>query len=474
MASNPTSPLSSTVRAWRTRSLLSIERQLLDHHDGLVAGQKLAQATDSMLRGVGKRLALPTRDLAIVAVGGYGDGLLAPHSDLDLLLITRSNPEAAFADSTPSAQLLYALWDAGLKLGYSIHSPASLLEACSNLDTRTSMLSARHIWGDRTLLESIDTTPPNLPRFVRDKFDERDARHLRYGDSRYVLQPDVKEGKGALRDLHTVSWLMRACEGHNDLDRLKADGVITNAEVALFRRAQRFLMAVRAHCHLISKRQENVLRFDLQPEIASRMNYRTKQGKNTEAARLHATERFMRNYYWSVKEVGNLTRTVCTLLEARHKKSTVAISLQSHVVVEGFPIANGRIDFPDSEITPQRIMQLFRVAHRRQCKFTPECLRTVRRYAPRFVAARHEPSIVQDLMAILCPVPRIQFWQKRGLRSPHRQRVVDSPEHYLRVMSESGVLGRMLPDFGRIIASMQYDNYHVYTNDEHTIRAIGI
>ena len=221
--------------------------------------------------------------LAVVAVGGYGRAELAPYSDIDLLFLVSYK-------LTPRVEqiieyMLYLLWDCGLKVGHATRS----LDDCvrlsrSDVTIRTSILEARHLTGDEELFDDLgrrfqlEVIKDTGPRFVEDKLAERDARHQRMGDSRYVLEPNIKDGKGGLRDLQTLFWIARDLYGAKSVDDLVAHGVLNATEAARFVKAQNFLWTVRCHLHYLSNRGEDRLTFDLQAEIGRRMGYKDHAG----------------------------------------------------------------------------------------------------------------------------------------------------------------------------------------------------
>ncbi|TMK25473.1 MAG: bifunctional uridylyltransferase/uridylyl-removing protein, partial [Alphaproteobacteria bacterium] len=240
-------------------------------------------------------LANPTQGekLAIVAVGGYGRGELAPYSDIDLLFLLPYK-------QTPHTEqvieyLLYLLWDLGLKVGQATRSVAECLRyAKADLTIRTALLEARYIWGEQALYTELrqrfdaEIARGSAAQFVEAKLAERDARHQRVGDSRYQLEPNVKEGKGGLRDLHTLYWIAKYIYRIEDVAKLVDLGVLSAEESARFERAQTFLWTVRCHLHYLAGRAEERLTFDLQTEIGRRMGY-------TDHAGTRGVERFMKH-----------------------------------------------------------------------------------------------------------------------------------------------------------------------------------
>src|SRR5438270_2582059 len=259
-------------------------------------------------------LANPTEGekLAIAAVGGYGRGEMAPFSDIDLLFLLPYK-------QTPHTEqvieyLLYLLWDLGLKVGQAVRSVADCLRyAKADLTIRTALLEARYIWGEQALFNELqqrfdsEILRGTAAQFVEAKLAERDARHVRVGDSRYQLEPNVKEGKGGLRDLHTLYWIAKYIYRVDDVSKLVELGVLSAEESQRFERAQTFLWTVRCHLHYLAGRAEERLTFDLQTEIGRHMGY-------TDHAGTRGVERFMKHYFLVAKDVGDLTRIFCAIL----------------------------------------------------------------------------------------------------------------------------------------------------------------
>jgi [protein-PII] uridylyltransferase len=400
--------------------------------------------------------------MAVVAVGGYGRGELAPFSDIDLLFLLPYK-------RTPITEqvvefMLYVLWDLGLKVGHATRSVEDTLrQAKADITIRTSILETRGICGDAELYQTLrrrfqdKIVEGTAAAFVEAKLDERDQRHQRMGDSRYVLEPNVKEGKGGLRDLHSLFWIAKYLFRVETLDALVDLGVLLPVEAQRFARAQNFLWTVRCHLHYLTGRPEERLTFDVQSEIGHRMGY-------TQHAGSRGVERFMKHYFLVAKDIGDLTRIFIAALDSDQKRASKKQSpvrpLPVHEAegVEGFTVDGGRLSVAHDRIfaeDPVNLIRLFRVAQFRGFDIHPRALRLVTQSLRLIDAAlRADPEANRLFMDILT--------------------AKDDPETSLRRMNEAGVFGRFLPDFGRVVAQMQYDMYHVYTVDEHTIFAIGM
>ncbi len=403
----------------------------------------------------------PTRSerMSLVAVGGYGRGELAPYSDVDILFLLPYK-------QTPWGEqvveyMLYMLWDLGLKVGHSTRSIDDCVRlAQGDLTIRTALLEKRFIWGDKELFEELDqrfdkdVIDDTGPDFVEAKLAERDARHKKVGDSRYVVEPNLKEGKGGLRDLHTLYWIGKYLYRVKEVGDLVGAGVLNRTELRRFVDAEKFLWTVRCHLHQMSGRAEERLTFDVQPELARRLKYTDREGSI-------GVERFMKHYYLIAKTVGDLTRIFCAHMEEQHKRKPKIrlprLGLKRREV-EGFVVDGSWINVEnddDFQRDPVKMIRIFRVAQKHGLDIHPGALRLIQRSLRKITAkVRADPEANALFLEILT--------SKKN------------PELFLRKMNEAGVFGRFVPDFGRVVAQTQHDMYHTYTVDEHTIRAIGI
>lgn len=429
---------------------------------GLEAAGAQAYLVDQLLRLLldsATRLYPEAEPVALVAVGGYGRGEMAAHSDVDIAFLTAAAP-------SPHAQrvveaVLYALWDMRLKVGHSVRSLDEMVQqARGDMTIRTALLEARHVAGSEAVWTAADrrfkaeVCRGTERAFVADKLVERDARHRRMGDTRYVVEPNVKEGKGALRDLHTLFWIGKYVYDVGRARQLVDQGLFTPAEYRLFHRADEFFWAVRCHLHVLTGRAEDRLTFDVQREIAARMRFRDRAGKS-------AVERFMQYYFLQAKAVGTLSGVFLAHLDerfaARGRRFGLPTIRRKPGRLHGFVLDRGRLALPRDTFfaeDPVRLVELFQLADLHGLEVHPLAMRAASRDAKLLDEHRREPRANALFMDVLT--------------SPR------DPELVLRWMNEAGVLGRLIPDFGRIVAQMQFDMYHHYTVDEHTIRAIGL
>ncbi|WP_208249113.1 [protein-PII] uridylyltransferase [Rhizobium sp. T1470] len=402
---------------------------------------------------------------AVTAVGGYGRDTLAPGSDIDLLFLFQPKP----GEETHKAVefMLYVLWDMGLKVGHATRT----LEECialskSDMTIRTAILEMRYICGLRALETQLETrfdkeiVTGTGPEFIAAKLAERDERHRKAGDTRYLVEPNVKEGKGGLRDLHTLFWISKYYYHVRDTAELVPLGVLSKHEYHVFQKADDFLWAVRCHMHFLTGKAEERLSFDIQREIAEALGYHSRPG-------LSAVERFMKHYFLVAKDVGDLTRILCAALEDQQAKSTPGLTgVISRFAHRSRKIAGstefvedrGRIALASPDVfkrDPISIIRLFHVADINGLEFHPDALKRVTRSLSLIDNNLRENEEANRLfMSILT--------SKRD------------PALILRRMNEAGVLGRFIPEFGKIVAMMQFNMYHHYTVDEHLIRTLDV
>lgn len=426
---------------------------LVDQLIRIIHDHVIADVYPASNRSTGERL-------TIMAVGGYGRGEMAPHSDVDIAFLTPMK-STAWCEQVIEA-MLYFLWDLGLKIGQSSRSLDEMVRMCrSDLTIRTAMLEGRYVWGDQPLFEEArrrfwkDVVSGTERQYVSEKLAERDERHKRMGDSRYVVEPNVKEGKGGLRDLHTLYWIGKYIHQVRSASELVDVGLLTQKEYRAFRRAETFFWAVRCHLHTITGRAEDRLTFDLQREVATRMNFSNRTGKS-------AVERFMQYFFLQAKVVGNLTGVFLAQLDEQFKsrspRGLLAGFRARQRVLKGYKVFGGRIRAPSDDWfrqDPVRLLEVFVLADQNGLAIHPETMRIISRDVKLVKAdMRKDPRANELFMELLTSR--------------------NDPEGILRSLNEAGVFGRFMPEFGRVNAQMQFDMYHHFTVDEHTIRAIGL
>ncbi len=399
--------------------------------------------------------------ISIVAVGGYGRGALAPGSDIDLLFVMPFK-QTAWGESVVEF-MLYLLWDLGLKVGHATRS----IDECIRLSKadhtiRTSVLEARFICGYKPLFSELksrfasEVVAIAQNDFIEAKLSERQRRHAMTGESRYLVEPNVKDGKGGLRDLHTLYWIAKYLYRVDDVSGLVQVGFLNADELRAFEEAEEFLWLVRCHLHLVAGRAEERLAFDAQVELARRLGFHDVKGER-------GVERFMQRYFLTAKTVGDLTRIFCAALEAQNVKSWPSFGRMIPGIgrwrtsTEGFFVEQNRVNVDGVETLrdkPCNLIRLFHIANQKGVDIHPDALRHITRNLHLVDdKLRADPEANRLFLELLC--------SRRD------------PERALRQMNEAGVFGAFVPDFGRIVAKMQFNMYHHYTVDEHLIRAIG-
>ncbi|WP_417309119.1 [protein-PII] uridylyltransferase [Devosia sp.] len=450
------------------------EAELLVSGKGTRCAMNLAAAEDEIIRAVHQfavREVYPVDNpsggelISVAAVGGYGRGTLAPGSDIDLLFILPYKQTPWGEQITE--YILYMLWDLGQKVGHAVRSVDDCIRmARSDMTVRTATLESRYVVGDEGLFSEMVTRFENDimartgPEFIAAKMAERDERHRQMGNTRYVVEPNVKDGKGGLRDLHTLFWIGKYFYRVKTSAELVGKGVLSASEYRLFQRAEDFLWAIRCNLHFLTGRADEKLTFDVQPDLAQRLGFADRAG-------MLAVERLMKRYFLVAKDVGDLTRIFCTSLEFHHAKPldvvgrVLAPFRRGRVAIRNetdFVIDSGRLNIAGPEVferDPRNLIKAFLLAGQLDLHFHPDAIKAVRR-SFRLIS----PELRNDRQA--------NAWFLEILTAP---RYV---ERILRQMNESGVLGRFVPEFGKIVALMQFNMYHHYTVDEHLIRSLGV
>ncbi len=415
--------------------------------------RQLSKATDELLAAVAAET-----DITLIAVGGYGRSELFPFSDVDVLVLVPQGNSVAVDGAV--AAVLQQLWDMQIPVSHATRTMEETIEhARRDASISAALMDARYVSGNRAAYMQLkkrlrqEVIGINPRDFVAAKLSERDRRHNKWGDSRFILEPNIKEGKGGLRDLHTINWLARYCYSVTKLRELVRSDLLSEQEWRHYREAYLFFASVRTHMHIMRGRADERLTFDLQTSIAAAMVF---PGHSPQ----EKAERFMLRYFQYAREVGTLTRIFCAVLEEENLRIPQAPFLQEAIarsIPEHFALDAGRLHFaPGVVLSEQPILavELFQVAQQHGLDIHPRAQLAIARAQP--VLARQLPfegRANQMLLAmLLCP---------------------KAPDVTLRRMNEMGVLGALMPEFGRITGMMQYDGYHTYTVDEHTLVAIG-
>ena len=396
--------------------------------------------------------------ITVFAVGGYGRGEMAPQSDVDLLFLTpyKITP---WAESVIES-MLYILWDLRLKVGHASRTIRDCLRlGGEDFTIRTALLENRFLAGDRQLADHFkkrlwhELFEGSEREFIEAKLEERDARHEKQGGQRFMVEPNVKEGKGGLRDLQSLFWIAKYLHRVDSVAELVTTGLFTEDEFDTFATAENFLWAVRCHIHLITRRVTDQITFDLQVEVAERMGYKDTAGRR-------AVEVFMQDYFRHATQVGDLTRIFLTKLEAAHVKSEPLLQRifrRKRKLKPGYAEIHGRLAIADETAflsDPLNLLRVFEEGLRTGLLIHPDAMRLV----------TANLDLIDDTMRA-DPRARKLFLDlllKHG-----------NPERALRRMNELGMLAAFIPEFEPIVALMQFNMYHSYTVDEHTIQCIS-
>ncbi|HLH93330.1 MAG TPA: [protein-PII] uridylyltransferase [Xanthobacteraceae bacterium] len=451
------------------------EQLLLEDRHGRRCAERLCRLQDDII-GVlydfavrhlyPPQTASDAEHMAVVATGGYGRGLMAPGSDIDLLFLLPYK-QTAWGESVAEA-ILYCLWDMGLKVGHATRSVDECIrQAKADMTIRTAVLEARYLLGERKLYDQLvarfdkQVAQGTAAEFVTAKLAEREERLRRAGQSRYLVEPNVKDGKGGLRDLHTLFWMAKYVYRVREPEELIEHAVFDRQEYQLFRRCEDFLWAVRCHMHFVTGRAEERLSFDLQRDIAVRLGYTSHPG-------MRDVERFMKHYFLIAKDVGDLTAILCAELEARQAKDVPMLNRmvarfrrrprRVALDAKGFIVDHNRISVVDPQVferDPVNLIRLFHLAQRHALDFHPDAMRLATRSLKLIDKTVRDDEEANRLFVEILTAK-------------------NDTEVVLRRMNETGVLGRFIPDFGRIVSMMQFNMYHHYTVDEHLLRCIGV
>ncbi|MGG7517406.1 [protein-PII] uridylyltransferase [Allorhizobium undicola] len=437
---------------------------------GVKCAERIAEVQDRLI-SLTHRIVLKAvypqtaTEFAVVAVGGYGRKTLAPGSDIDLLFLLSAR---AGADARKAVEfLLYILWDLGFKVGHATRTVEECIKlARTDMTIRTAILETRYVCGEKPLVADllkrfeIEVVEKTAPEFIAAKLAERDERHRKAGDTRYLVEPNVKEGKGGLRDLHTLFWIAKYYYHIADPAELVKLGVLSRQEWRMFQKSEDFLWAVRCHMHFVTGKPEERLSFDIQPEIAANLGYQPRPG-------LSSVERFMKHYFHVAKNVGDLTRIICATLEEKQAKAAPGLTgvigrfANRPRRIPGTPQFiedRGRIALADPEAfsrDPLNIMRFFHVADLHGLELHPDALKALTRSLP---LINHEFRENEEANRLFLSV----LTSRRD------------PALMLTRMNEAGVLGRFIPEFGKIVSMMQFNMYHHYTVDEHLIRSVAV
>lgn len=393
--------------------------------------------------------------LALVAIGGYGRGELNPNSDIDLMFL--HNGKTPQRIEIIAQKLLYFLWDMRLDVGYSVRTPGDCQEmANSDLTVKTALLDSRFLTGNRQLFTSYQKTlltqilPKGSDAFIREKLDELRKRREKYGASVYILEPNIKEGEGALRDLHTALWVAKIKYKITEPKELIIKGVMSEEELAAYNNSLSYLWRIRNELHYIAGRKNDQLTFDAQIKLAQFFGYEDK-------GKILAVEEFMRDYYLHATKVEHSSSSIVSRCVVREEGTRKLLGyFRRRPVGEGFYVLKGELVIPDESVVekePARLMKIFEYAQKHGVSLNIKVKSLIRRSL----------DLVNDKFRRSKEVNASFFTILRSDKG-----IAET----LQLMHHLEFLNRFIPEFERIYCKVQHDLYHIYTVDVHSLFAV--
>lgn len=439
------------LKHWR-ESLQLARQQMADAYLANPHAKTLLQQhtriLDQLLKDLWRSYGLPP-NASLIAVGGYGRGDMFPHSDIDLLILMPDNSDSQLQTTVES--LIGTLWDIGLNIGHSVRTLQECLdEAKLDVTIMTNLLEARWLTGHRptfhTLTQSLHQQLDQA-RFFAEKLREQQIRHAKFHDTAYNLEPNIKESPGGLRDLHMILWVAQSQGLGDDWNDLVHAGLLNRSQANQLKRHERLLQNLRIRLHLLAKRREDRLVFDFQNTLAEQMGYQT-------TAQKRASEQLMQGFYRSARAV-IIENEI--LLKRMHTRVSPPLEAAS-VIDQDFTLAQGLLSAQTPDLfqrKPEAILRCFQLLqqHPAITGFSAPLVRALQDAQPLIDRSFRQNAAHKALF--------LQILQSR--EGVHRS---------LRRMNRYGILGRYIPVFGRVIAQMQHDLFHVYTVDEHTLNVL--
>ncbi|MCL5238710.1 MAG: [protein-PII] uridylyltransferase [Nitrospirae bacterium] len=432
----------------------TVDKLLISAYESAVKGSHKLRVTSNKLKDKDSSDSSlssdSSPDLALVAVGGYGRMEVAPYSDIDIMLLAKNRDSV----NTDAAQdVLYRLWDMGLNISHCFRTlPECIEDSLSDLKTRTSLIESRFLAGDRGIFDEFKRDVyqkilfKNKKEFVRDMLREIDSRHKTYGDSVYLLEPDIKEGSGGLRDVHSASWLARVVLRLGELKEFRT--LLPEGDYRHFMNAFDFLLRARLCLHLASKRRNDVLSFEFQEAVARRLGFK-------DTKRFLSEEIMMRLYYKKAGSVTDALKRIMNMSGRQYLKSFINLTPDFYIkkITDDFYVSRNEIIIKDSTIFKRtdKILEAFYVYSITGKKFSYQVREILRGRSLFINKTRVSGKAIHCFLDIL-----------KG------DRVYET----LREMHGTGILDRFIPEFGRLRHLVLYEPYHRYTVDEHTLIAI--
>jgi [protein-PII] uridylyltransferase len=390
---------------------------------------------------------------ALVAVGGFGRGELHPYSDVDIMLLVEDDlPDVA---SARISGFFTVLWDIGLDIGHSVRTVDDCRrQASDDITVATTLMEARLLDGPQSLFDAMERTvaPDQIwpsDQFFAEKLKEQRARHHRYDDTAYKLEPNVKGSPGGLRDIQMIGWVAKRHFGGKTLDELVAHGFLAEGQLRKLKEGQEFLWRVRFGLHILTGRREDRLLFDHQARLATMLGYE-------DASYTLAVEQLMQRYYRTVMELSRLNEMLLQLFE---EAILMDPNAESQPINQRFQVKNGFLQTTSDDVfsrDPSALLELFLLLQQH------DDIRGVSAYTVGLI--RLNLHLIDEEFR---QNPRNHRLFLSILRAPA------GVTHELRRMNLYGVLGLYIPSFGRIVGRMQYDLFHAYTVDQHTLFVVS-
>ncbi len=420
--------------------------------------RKHAHLVDGVLREIWQQANLPPSS-SLIAVGGYGRGLLFPYSDVDLLLLLDAAPDMETASRLE--HVIGLLWDIGLEVGHSVRTIADCLEeSAKDVTVQTNLLEARLLCGNSALFASLQSDldeQMDAATFLQAKLLEQQQRHTRFHDTAYNLEPNLKESPGGLRDLQTILWISQALRLGGSWKELVVESLITAQEARQIQRHEKFLQYLRIRLHYLARRREDRLLFDYQAPLAQQLELTGQRSRS-------ASELLMQRYYRTAKAVSLMNEILLQNLRTRAESAPLSPDQTTRGQAPTFPLSprfqsrNQLLDACSEDVFQQQPDAIF------------ECFLLLQRHS------ELKGICAPTLRALWRAIPLIDSaFRHAPLNRAHFMEILREPRgltHALRRMNQYGVLGRYIPAFGRIVGQMQHDLFHVYTVDEHTLMVV--
>ena len=436
--------------------IVIIKRSFFKHNDGLKTCNKISKLTDKLIytlykRSIAKR-EISSEDIIICAVGGYGREQLAPFSDLDILFIPKN--ESKHLESFIK-KILYALWALGLKVGYAVRNIDEVIESSrKDIIIQTSLLDLRWVCGDKFFFQEVKKSINFFfnsnckKKFIIEKIEERKKRLKDTKKNSYLLEPNIKECEGGLRDLNLIFWIFKLINKTNDLEILLNLNVISLSEKKKIEKSLDFILTVRCYIHFLSKRPNEKFTFDLQNSISKKMKYR--EGHSS-----LRVERLMQHYFLQIKNVGNLVSYFPKkeILDEKKKdiKNSKGLKSKGTLLIDNHIMIVNEFEFKDDL---ENYINIFLDSNKHEKKL--------------------HPCSYRFLCENLLQINKDLFIKKSISKKFKKLLLSNKVNNIFFLMNDCGLLSKIIPEFSNIIAQSQFDLYHVYTVDQHTLRALKL